>query len=332
MTITRNWDGSIPYVPVPANLSSVSGGGGVQSIAPNLTTPYTSQYTAGVQAGWHKDYLVGFTAVRTFDYGGADKLNQSLPFSAYTLESCIPDPGRNNVGFGGTGPIVSGQNPTGNQVCAWAVPKTYPNYSVTNNLYTNYAKGEGTKNYSAFESTFQKQHSHGWSMLFGYTRDFAHVNTANQNLFSPNSLVYNWSLPQWNQEIKVNGGYDLPHGIKYSSTYQVQSGAYFGRYVNITSPTGATLNVEVEQQAGRYPYVKLWDNRISKLFKVGDRNTFEAMFDLYNTLNANTVLSQVTTNSTTFGATCGGFRRRIGTSATSILPARIFKLGMRWRV
>jgi hypothetical protein len=320
------WDGKIPYVPIPSCLSSISGGGGQQAISPDLTTPYTSQYTASVQAGWHRDYLVGFTAVRTFDFGGANKLNLSLPYSAYTLVNCIPDPGENN----GVGAYVGGENPTPGQVCAYAVPKTYPTFSTVNNLYVNYAKGEGTKAYTAFETTFQKQQSRGWSVLFGYTVDFARLNNPNQSLFSPNNVLYNWEEPQWNQSIKLNGTYDVPwHGLKYSSAYQVQSGAWYGRYVNVTNLNGVTSAVQVEQHQARYPFVKLWDQRVSKLFKIGDRQTVEGMFDLYNTLNANTILSQQTTNGPTFGqpfSTGGG-----SLSAAPILPARIFKLGVRWR-
>jgi hypothetical protein len=67
---------------------------------------------------------------------------------------------------------------------------------------------------------------------------------------------------------------------------------------------------------------------VSKLIKLGDRQSIEGMFDLYNTLNANTVLTQITTNRNTFGeplASSGG-----STSATPIIPACIFKLGVRW--
>jgi hypothetical protein len=332
------WGGEIPYVPNPACQVSISGGGGTQVISPNLTTPYTSQYTAGFQYGWSRDYLIGFTAVRTYDYGGADKLNLALPYSAYTGLACSPDPGRNNVGYptdpaggaaAGTTPI-DGENPTGNQVCVYTVPTSNPNSSVVNTEYVNYAKGEGTKNYSAFESTFQKQHSHGWNMLFAYTLDFAHINNPNETLFNPNAVLYNFQDPQWNQEIKMNGGYDLPwHGIKYSSTYSVQSGAWYGRSVNIKNANGTTSTVTVEQHAGRYPYVKDWDNRIGKIFKIGDRQTLEAMFDLYNTLNSNVLLSKGITNGQTFGvptAASGG-----ASSAETILPARIYKLGVRYR-
>ena len=109
----------------------------------------------------------------------------------------------------------------------------------------------------------------------------------------------------------------------------MQSGAWYGRTVNIANALGSTIGVQVEQHFGRYPYVKLWDNRFSKVFKIGDKQTFEAMFDVYNTLNANTLLSQVTTNGSTFlqpTASSSG-----ATSAAAILLARIFKLGARYR-
>jgi len=320
------WDGKIPYVPVAACLSGISGGGGTQAISPDLTVPHTSQYTAGIQAGWHKDYLVGFTAVRTFDFGGANKLNLALPYSAYSLENCIADPGRNN----GVGTYDGGQNPTPGQVCVFTVPRSYPTFSAINNLYVNYADGEGSKNYSAFQWTFQKQQSKGWSVLFGYTIDFARINNPDQHNFSPNAVLYNWELPQYNQAIKMNGTYAVPwHGIKYSSAYQVQSGAWYGRSVNIANANGQNVNVQVEQQAGRYPSVKIWDQRVSKLFKMGDRQSIEGMFDLYNTLNANTILSQITTNGPTFGEPLANGSG--STASAPILPGRIFKLGVRWR-
>src|SRR5204863_5237009 len=58
--ITRtysNWDGSIPYTPIAANLSGTMGGGGIQKLDSNLKSPYLDEYTAGVQWGLKKDYL-----------------------------------------------------------------------------------------------------------------------------------------------------------------------------------------------------------------------------------------------------------------------------------
>ena len=89
------------------------------------------------------------------------------------------------------------------------------------------------------------------------------------------------------------------------------------------------VTIQVEGVAGRYDWVKLWDNRISRVFTVDDRNSIEAMFDLYNSLNSSVVLSKVTVNGPEFGkpvAQGGG-----ATQASAIVPARIFKLGVRWK-
>src|SRR5262249_747953 len=126
-----------------------------------------------------------------------------------------------------------------------------------------------------------------------------------------------------------NGTYDLPYGIRWGSTYQVQSGAWYNRVVQVRNALNATVNVVAEGHFGRYPYVKLWDNRLSKVFHVGDKQTIEGMFNLYTTLNANTILSMVTTNGPNF-LTPTQFASG-ATSAAAILPARIFKLGIRYR-
>ncbi len=319
-TITRtysNWDGRIPYVPVVANLSSTTGGGGTQKLDSNLKSPYLDEYTAGIQWGITKDYLLGFTTVRKFDKGGSKALDLAQPYSAYTDIRCAVDPGRDNT----TGTSDDGQ------MCTWSVPRNYPTFGQVNQLTTQYEKGEGTRNYTAFEFTFQKQYSNKWSMLAGYTADFNHINNARP--INPNLAAYNWQIPEWNQSIKINGMYELPFGVKFASVYNVQSGAWYPRSAQMRNALNANVTIRVEGHMGRYPFVKLWDNRLSKTFKFGDKQTLEGMFDLYNTLNANTLLSQVTVNGPTFlqpTAAASG-----ATSATPILPARIFKLGIRYR-
>jgi len=212
-------------------------------------------------------------------------------------------------------------------MCAWSVPRAYPTFGQVNQLTTQYHDGEGTKNYTAFETVFQKQYADKWSLLSALTVDFNHIN--NQDPLNPNAAFYNYQIPEWNQSLKMNGTYELPYGIKYGSTYQIQSGQWYSRSAQMKNALNSTVTVRVEGHFGRYPAVKLWDNRISKVFKIGDKQALEGMFDLYNTLNANTLLSQVTTNGPTFlqptTAASGA------TSAAPILPARIFKLGVRYR-
>jgi hypothetical protein len=324
-----NWNGTIPYavnpgpdgIPLTAddlNLSgSCGGGGGSQQLDSNLKSPYLDEYTAGIEWGISRDYLLGFTAVRKFDKGGNKTLDLAQPYDAYTDIRCGVDRGRDNT----AGTADDGQ------VCVWSVPRTYPTFGQINTLRTQYADGEGTKNYTAFELTFQKQRSNKWSALAGYTADFSHISNAQP--LNPNQAAYNWQIPEWYQSVKLNGTYDLPYGLKFASVYNVQQGAWYSRTERIKNALNSTVNVVAEGHFGRYPWVKLWDNRVSKTFQIGDKQTIEGMFDLYNTLNANTLLSQVTTNGPTFlypTAAASG-----ATSATPILPARIFKLGIRYR-
>jgi hypothetical protein len=318
--ITRtysNWDGSIPYTPIPANLTSTSGGGGIQRLDANLESPYLDEYTAGLQFGFRRDYLIGFTAVRKFDKGGSKTLDLAQPFDAYTDVRYAVDPGRDNVAGTSDDGVMQ----------AWSVPRSYPTFGQVNQLITQVADGEATKNYTAVETFFQKQVSNGWSFLAAYTSDYSRIN--NNRPQNPNELVYNWVVPEWHHSVKMNGTWDLPWGLKYGSTYQVQSGQIYGRFAQMRNALNQNVTVRVEGNFGRYPTVKLWDNRVSKIFNIGDRQTIEAMFDLFNTLNASTILSMVTTNGPNFLTPTQSASGAV--SAAPILPARIFKLGVRYR-
>ena len=66
--------------------------------------------------------------------------------------------------------------------------------------------------------------------------------------------------------------------------------------------------------------VTLWDSRISRRFTLNDWSTFEAGMDIYNTLNNNSVTSMSTNSSSSAYL-----------KPTEIIPARIFKLGLKWK-
>src|SRR5207302_1043236 len=103
--------------------------------------------------------------------------------------------------------------------------------------------------------TFQKQYSHKWSMLAGYTADFAHINNADPSTLNPNLVSYNYQIPEWNQSVKANGTYELPFGVKYGTTYQVQSGAWYSRSAQMVNALNSTVTVKVDGHFGRYPFV-----------------------------------------------------------------------------
>ena len=184
--------------------------------------------------------------------------------------------------------------------------------------------------YTAFDFAFSRRFADGYTFTVTHTSSFAKRRDANPQ--NPNQLLYSFAqqFPEWDHVFKVNGVYDLPFGLHYSTTLNMQSGAYFNRTTRIRDAQRRNQTVEVEGQVGRYDPVRLWDNRISKTFQVNDRHSIEAMFDLYNTLNSSAVIRHENRNGPNYLlplATSG-----IDAAAASpILSPRIFRLGMRWR-
>jgi hypothetical protein len=300
----NNWDGTIPYVPVfgaqnylgsptNVNLSGACSGGSTTAITnfdKNLETARMREYTAGLDLGLNRDYAVRLNMSRRFDIGGSKTINVLTPFSAYTDVRCATDP-------------VDKTTP----VCTYSIPSSNPNRTVNDRLLTNVDLNshEGQNMYTAFDVSLSKQYSNRWSFLSSYAVDLARVNTTNP--ITPDQMLYNGqsSLPTWSQSIKLNGIYGIPaiplhfaklDGVQWSSTLTSQSGDWYGRTVNVTNALGTAVSETVQGHYARYPWIKQWDQRISKKFKVAERHSIELRWDLYNTLNINTITT-VSTNS-----------------------------------
>ena len=72
-------------MPIPANLTSTSGGGANRSIDPNLKGPFVDEYTAGLDLGLSRVVTVQFNYVRKIDGNGFYSTNLALPYDAYTV-------------------------------------------------------------------------------------------------------------------------------------------------------------------------------------------------------------------------------------------------------
>ncbi len=82
-TYTR-WDGRIPYTPVPAHLTSVTGSSRDSRLDPSLKGEYLDEYTGWLDVGMGRDVTMRFNVVRKRDYRGNKELNLAQP---------CPDPG-----------------------------------------------------------------------------------------------------------------------------------------------------------------------------------------------------------------------------------------------
>jgi hypothetical protein len=63
----------------------------------------------------------------------------------------------------------------------------------------------------------------------------------------------------------------------------------------------------------------IWDNRVSKRFKTWGNQSAEGLFDLFNTLNVNTITAQTNRNGSTYQ------------QPTTIIAPRVFRLGVRYK-
>ena len=316
-TYTR-WDGRIPYTPVAANLTGVTGQSRDSRLDPSLKGEYLIEYTGGVDLGLGRDTSVRFNVVRKGDYRGSKELNVAQPFSAFSDVVSGVDPGRDNIAGTADDGVVR----------VWSVPRSYPRFGQVESLFTNAASGEGDDRFTAFEATFNKSHTNGWSLLASYQIDKRDVkNIAPRN---PNEAAYNWELPETYQGVRLSGTVNLPWKLLVSSTFTAQQGEYYNRIAQVRDALNTLVNVTVEGQAGRYDWVKLSDLRLSKTMGLFKGHSFEAMFDVFNLTNSSVVLRRVTTNGPNYNKplSTGGID---AASANPIPAARVFRLSARYR-
>jgi len=316
-TTTYRWNGTIPYIPNPADLQMVTGGRGDRRLDPGLKAAGVDEYTAGVDFGLTRDLTVRVNVVRKMEWGGSKELDLAQPFAAYTDRATGIDPGRDNIVGTADDGVVE----------VWSVPRTFPTFGLVQRLTVNTAPGEGEDKFWAFEATSSKRYSSGWSLLASYSIDRRDERT--NTPINPNLARYNFELPQTHQGVRLSGTYDLPWNMLFSSTFTGQSGEYFNRVVQVRNALNANVNVTVEGQAGRYDWVKLMDMRLAKTFRLG-KHSLEGMFDLFNLTNSSVILRHVTTNGTDYlkPLATGG----IDAAAANPIPApRIFRLSARWK-
>jgi hypothetical protein len=308
---TYNWDGSIPYVPNPADLTSVTGGGGVitETLAMDLKAAKTDEFSIGIDVGLSRDYSFRFNLVQKIDFNNQKTIDPKLPFSAYTGYAEGIDVGPDNT-------LGTSDDRT---VSLWSVPRSNPNFGSDFEHTINTVDKEGQDVYTGFETTFNKQFSDGFSFMVSFTSSLRkeRVNDA-QN---PNDLLYDnaQQFSERNGALKANAIYELPYGVQYSMSLLGQNENYYNREIQIRNALNSNVTIDIERQIGRLPWVNIWDNRLSKTFEITDSQTIEATFDLYNTMNSNNVTS---------------IRERVGSRVlepSQVLAPRVFRLGVRYR-
>jgi len=357
------WDGSIPFdakrnagpdgIVLTADDLNLNGSCGRTAIVngqivptstykydPNLKPNYVSEYTAGFEVGFNRDYSMRIAIQRKFDRNGSQTVNLNYGYEDYTDIRCADDRGVD--GKAGT----SDDNPSG-RVCTYSVPTSLNSkFNAPTNTYyraLDQKNHEGNGAYTGYTFTFNKNYSHRWQMVASLDVDMNHGSGTTP--LNPNTVLTNyWGRlydTTWHQSFKTSGIFAVPDiplfvggfklsGIQWSGTYIAQDGGFFGRTSQVADGRGTNQTFTVDQRFGKYPWLHNVDQAIKKKFKIGEtKQTLEFSWQLFNSLNANTLRSWNTTNSSS-----SNYLQPDGTSIlrpNSILVPRIYEWGISYK-
>jgi hypothetical protein len=335
----------------------------------NLAPSYVSEYTGGVEYGINRDYAIRFSVQRKFDRNGNKTISSLLPYSSYTDIRCAADPGRDGVlsiANGGPAKLANGDPNTSaddnqfGQVCYYSVPSKNADgsantaFSATNTLYkaTDQSTHEGNSSYTGYTLTFNKNYSHRYQMVASYDIDLAH--TVNNNPETPNTVISNAHVSPtvWNNSFKLSGIYSVPDiplflggfklgGLQYASTFITQTGAWYGRTADVKDGNGTTRTLTIEPRVGRFDRLNDWDQSVRKKFKIAEKQSLEFTWQLFNTMNANTITgwSSTDVSSSSYlqpyvvrnGQVVNDGKMPLRPSSTGILAPRIYEWGISYK-
>ena len=129
----------------------------------------------------------------------------------------------------------------------------------------------------------------------------------------------------WN--FKLIGRYELPWQLAVAGSFKLQSGYNWARSTSVTVPNlGATTVAMEPLSANRSPNVGILDLRAEKSFKIGSNRKITGMLDVFNALNADTVVNFRLTSpaANTTNPVNNRFNELI-----ALLDPRIIRLGVR---
>jgi len=234
------------------------------------------------------------------------------------------DPGRDNL----TGTADD------RAIVIYSVPRTFPTFGQSIERIVQLTDAESRNKYDAFGVTLNKQYARNWSFLVSYNADHRDLRgiaprSPNEAEYGPgdsatatggsNTNQFRRRVPEWFYAVRLSGSYQMRWGLMYATSFVGQSGDWYGRDVQIRDANNTLVTVQVEPHVARYDWVKLWDNRVSKRVKLWGNQSVEGLFDLFNTLNVNTITSQTNRNGSTY------------LQPTEIIAPRVFRLGVRYK-
>ncbi|HYU77792.1 MAG TPA: hypothetical protein VEK56_02335, partial [Vicinamibacterales bacterium] len=191
---------------------------------------------------------------------------------------------------------------------------------LQDNIVVNASKLDTT--YNGIELAVQRRFSANAYLRAGYHygKDLGRIAAGELN--DPNADIFADGAVGTDEphQLKVSGALLLPARISVSAFFQARSGQPKVRQLQVgralvPTLTRATQTVRLERNdENRYDSVALLDLRVGRPFRFGSWRT-EIFADAYNLLNANTVLTEVTTVGPNLG------------QVSQTIPPRVVRVG-----
>lgn len=286
-------------------------------IEEELNQPYTDEFSIGVDHELMEDMALSATFVYKKDKDLLEDVAQGIPYDAYD-QLTLADPGPDEE-YG------TGDDGTYTVYEMWPDYVGEPEYWVMKNVYELNDR-EFTSIYKAFILRFTKRWSHNWNMLASYTwssmNSFRSGTTdqATGLMDTPNADILAWGPVFYSRPhiLKLAASYQFPYAINLGGFVRYQSGSPWARTMIAYDLNQGDEEVRVEPRGSqRLDGVFTVDLRLSKVFRLPKGN-LEAMFDIFNLFNANTITSMATTTLDDLMV------------PLDILPPRIARIGIKY--
>jgi hypothetical protein len=304
-------------------------------IDPNLEAPVSTGFVVGVDRelmpnlGIQVNYSHGRSSNIVAQTGASDPFGQTfIPWVGLTAADYLP------------GPVASGTLPDGS---AYSVPTFIPDpakvaASGNSRILTNYTGYETT--YHGIEVSVVKRMADRWMMRAGFAynnpREFFD-GTPRNYLGNPtrtesSPLVEGGQIAprsagsgqgdvfvngQW--QVNINGAYMLPWGFEAAGNLFGRQGNPYPMFQAVALGADGSNRVLVSPEIDTFRFDDIWnlDLRLSKTFNY-KRFRAQLVGDLFNVLNANTVLNR---------------QRNVTSTSSNVitqnLSPRIFRIGAR---
>ena len=298
----RDSNGNGDYDPGEVNLNLngadyLSGASGA-TIFPNPddTPPHTDEFSGSFE----RQFLGGFAGRVTGIYSRYRNTlrltNTMRPPSAYSSPVTRPDPGPDGV--------VGNVDDPGTTLTYWEYSRALQGADFEK--YTRVNDPRADASYGSIELALVKRFADGWQFNGSYSATRINgdlgANAALGPEDNPNAEIQAGNH-LWEWGIKLAGSYQLPYGVMASANYEIRSGDPWARTVRVTGGTtipNFTMRVE-PLGTRRLDQWRLLDMRVQKQFALPSSRKLNLRVNIFNVLNANTVLARQAQSGASFG-------------------------------